>query len=271
MQLGARKKTSAAAAHADRGKCGTGQESELGFSNTETVEMPLNVGLSFSAEQFARYEALVAKLQQRGPRVKKVELILAALENLLNNSEPRATRSGGGTERRRPIAGPSYQVHIQHCPRCAASTVSTSRGDRPIDRATLQSALCDAKLHPEEPRDERGESCKRSRKKGRRKERDKNREKDRPKRPRTLSTTPPGLRLEVLERDRLRCRMPGCRNRQFLQVHHIVAKEDGGKHRAENLITLCGACHRALHALGAAQRRKVLQREGLRRASHRLE
>ncbi len=251
----------------DRGRAGAAHKSELDFGGSEAVEMPLNVGLSFTAEQFARYEALVAKLRQRGHRAKKAELILSALENLLSNSELRTTRNSAGREkstsgekstsseksaschnselrttckgkgtrqkRRQGMAGPTYQVHIQHCPRCEAATVSTSKGDRRIDRATLQSALCDAKLH---------------------------REKVRSKRPRTVSTTPPRLRREVLERDHFRCRMPGCRNRQFLQVHHIVAKEDGGKHRAGNLITLCGACHRALHALGAAQQRRALQR-----------
>ena len=272
-----------AAALADRGRAGADHKSELDFGSSEVVEMPLSVGLSFTPEQFARYEALVAKLRQRGHRAKKAELILSALENLLSNSELTTTGDDGGGNRargatgrakstgcpnseltttrgtrderhRHPIAGPAYQIHIQHCLRCEAATVSTSRGDRPIDRATLQSALCDAKLHRGEHSG--GRSDKKSMKRAR----------GPSGKSRTVSTTPPRLRREVLERDHFRCRMPGCRNRQFLQVHHIVAKEDGGKHRAGNLITLCGACHRALHALGAAQQRKALQR-----ASHQLE
>jgi hypothetical protein len=210
-------------------------------------EIPLALSVSLSAEQLARYETLVAQLRRRGHQEAKGELLLAALECLLDEAEAakkegsqRGSRQGTRTGRAgsqgmtlaRVTASP-YQVHIHRCPRCESAVVATSRGDQAIDRVTLQTALCDAKL----------------------------------KRPgqRTRSTLSPGIRRQVLERDRHRCRMPGCGHRQFLAVHHIVARQDGGSHDLANLITLCGSCHRALHALSEAKRREILEPVGLDR------
>ncbi len=33
----------------------------------------------------------------------------------------------------------------------------------------------------------------------------------------------------------------------FVDVHHIETREEGGAHEADNLVTLCGAHHRASH------------------------
>ena len=57
----------------------------------------------------------------------------------------------------------------------------------------------------------------------------------------------PAVRRSVLRRDRHRCRVPGCTHATFVDVHHLRAPADGGSHDAENLLTLCGAHHRALH------------------------
>jgi hypothetical protein len=51
----------------------------------------------------------------------------------------------------------------------------------------------------------------------------------------------------VLLRDRHRCQLPGCRHATFVDVHHLRAREVGGGHDLENLLTLCGAHHRACH------------------------
>lgn len=58
---------------------------------------------------------------------------------------------------------------------------------------------------------------------------------------------PPALRREVVRRDRRCCQAPGCRHHKFLDLHHIVARENGGQHEADNLVTLCAAHHRAVH------------------------
>jgi 5-methylcytosine-specific restriction endonuclease McrA len=58
---------------------------------------------------------------------------------------------------------------------------------------------------------------------------------------------PPALRRAVLARDRQCCRVPGCKNTHFVDVHHLRPRSEGGKNRLENLITLCSAHHRATH------------------------
>jgi len=54
------------------------------------------------------------------------------------------------------------------------------------------------------------------------------------------------MRRSVLARDQHRCRVPGCQNTTFLDLHHIVLRSEGGQNHAENLLTLCGLC-RARH------------------------
>lgn len=58
--------------------------------------------------------------------------------------------------------------------------------------------------------------------------------------------TPPALRLRVLTRDGFACHH--CGAPRELHVHHIVHREHGGPTRAENLVTLCLACHGLVHA-----------------------
>lgn len=65
---------------------------------------------------------------------------------------------------------------------------------------------------------------------------------------RATQTVTPATRRFVLWRDAFRCAVPGCGNRTFLEVHHIVPRSEGGADVAENLVTLCSAHHRAQHA-----------------------
>src|SRR6187399_747425 len=64
---------------------------------------------------------------------------------------------------------------------------------------------------------------------------------------RATQTIPPATRRTVLRRDEGRCRVPGCRHAVFVEPHHIGLRSEGGDHDPENLITLCGAHHRAVH------------------------
>jgi hypothetical protein len=66
-------------------------------------------------------------------------------------------------------------------------------------------------------------------------------------RARAKQDIPPAVRRAVLRRDHHHCRVPGCRNATFLDLHHVVARAEGGDHRADNLLTVCGAHHRSLH------------------------
>jgi hypothetical protein len=79
---------------------------------------------------------------------------------------------------------------------------------------------------------------------------------------RATQSIPPSVRRKVLRRDRGCCVVPGCTHGSFLDVHHIKPREEGGGHDADQLVTLCGAHHAAVH-----QGRIVI--EG--RASERLE
>jgi hypothetical protein len=58
---------------------------------------------------------------------------------------------------------------------------------------------------------------------------------------------PPRTRRFVWRRDGDRCTVPGCRSSSFLEVHHIIHRENGGGHEPENLTLLCGGHHDAHH------------------------
>jgi hypothetical protein len=55
------------------------------------------------------------------------------------------------------------------------------------------------------------------------------------------------LRLRVMARDGFRCQWPGCGRHKKLTVHHKLSRAAGGPDAMSNLITLCKACHRAVH------------------------
>ncbi len=62
-------------------------------------------------------------------------------------------------------------------------------------------------------------------------------------------TVNPRLRVVIEQRDQ-GCRYPGCSQRRWVQVHHLVHREDGGLTVAVNLVCLCPYHHR-LHHQGA--------------------
>jgi len=53
------------------------------------------------------------------------------------------------------------------------------------------------------------------------------------------------LHRRILERDGWRCQR--CGSLRDLQVHHIQSRSLLGDDAEENLITLCGFCHRQTH------------------------
>ena len=55
------------------------------------------------------------------------------------------------------------------------------------------------------------------------------------------------LREEVLEADGHKCRYCGRRD-QFLHVHHIIYRSQGGPHEVGNLVTLCPEHHDLVHS-----------------------
>jgi hypothetical protein len=59
----------------------------------------------------------------------------------------------------------------------------------------------------------------------------------------------PVQRIEIDRRDK-GCRFPGCSYTEFTNVHHIQHWAHGGATDMDNLVTLCGRHHRAVHELG---------------------
>jgi hypothetical protein len=64
---------------------------------------------------------------------------------------------------------------------------------------------------------------------------------------RATQDIPPSIRRLVWRRDGGKCALPSCRSAAHLELHHIVAREDGGTHDAKNIAMLCDGCHAALH------------------------
>lgn len=108
-----------------------------------------------------------------------------------------------------------YLLQIHHCPACGAAEIRNHRGRFAAPPALLATARCDAVVENEQSR--------------------------------RRTVIPPRLRRLVLRRDGYACRAPGCGNAAFVEIHHRVPVAAGGRSEIENLITLCGRCHRALH------------------------
>jgi hypothetical protein len=60
-------------------------------------------------------------------------------------------------------------------------------------------------------------------------------------------------RIEIARRDK-GCRVPGCPYCEFTDVHHLKHWANGGLTNLDNLITLCGRHHNAVHELGWSMR-----------------
>jgi len=95
---------------------------------------PVRVGFDMTPTQYARYEALMAKIGHRGA---KAELLLEAMEALLETDEvaPRGATT------------PHYQIHIHECPTCAKTTVQTPAGEQELSQTEIEAIHCDAQVH----------------------------------------------------------------------------------------------------------------------------
>jgi hypothetical protein len=124
-------------------------------------------------------------------------------------------RDGDGASTKAP-----YQIAISVCPDCERATQDAAGQVIDVAPEVLERACCDAEQVGRVDGDW----------------------------PERLTTAiPPATRRMVLRRDHHRCAVPGCRVSRGLEIHHIVAREDGGDHSPTNLITLCTFHHRARH------------------------
>jgi hypothetical protein len=128
------------------------------------------------------------------------------------------------------LAGPadsgraSYQIAMQECPRCAAGAQQACGEMIPVAHEIVDMAKCDAQHVG--TLDEHAHVG---------------------ARPRATQTIPPATRRKVMRRDGGRCVVPGCKHHQFVDVHHIRARADGGDHDEDYLTVMCSAHHRAVH------------------------
>ncbi|GDX82608.1 hypothetical protein LBMAG42_44190 [Deltaproteobacteria bacterium] len=63
------------------------------------------------------------------------------------------------------------------------------------------------------------------------------------------------LRKKLLNRAGWRCEVPGCSSLLWLDIHHLLARADGGGNEPRNLVVVCSGHHRAVHAGGLALER----------------
>jgi hypothetical protein len=63
----------------------------------------------------------------------------------------------------------------------------------------------------------------------------------------TSRTIPKAVWRLVMLRDHHRCVVPGCRNSEHLEVHHLRYRSHGGDNHPGNLAVLCAGHHAALH------------------------
>jgi len=166
----------------------------------------------------SQYAVYEAQLAKLGPRGDKAELLLEMVGVLLAVDEKVAPREA--------TSQPHYQVHVHQCPDCAKATVVTPKGDVVLSPSEAAAVTCDATVH--EPGG------------------------------RNKTAIAPSVRRDVLTRDRHQCRRKGCTHTRYLDLHHIVPRSRGGSNEKQNLVTLCGACHRQWHRHGG-QLREMLR------------
>ena len=65
-----------------------------------------------------------------------------------------------------------------------------------------------------------------------------------------LRRDPPDWMMRALKHRDGECRFPGCGARQFLQAHHMVFWEHGGKTALSNLVLICFFHHKLVHEYG---------------------
>ncbi|MCK6573817.1 HNH endonuclease, partial [Myxococcota bacterium] len=118
-----------------------------------------------------------------------------------------------------PIAE-RFRVTLHHCPDCEKTHVGDPAAPNLADATDLACAECDAE-HFDLTRPDIA--------------------------PRLTHAIPPATRRRVFEQFGHRCAVPHCRNRMWLDLHHIRPRAAGGDHRPGNLVCLCTVHHQMIH------------------------
>jgi len=190
-------------------------------------ELPVRFAVDLSPEQEARRSALLERLHKLGGvPTDRAEFMLESMAAFLEIREMEiedetnaVTKPHKRTYKRTPrgvLANrPPVQIHVHEDAATGRMTVQTNSGERELSRSESERMRCDAAV------------CEYG--------------------GRNTTTIPPRVRREVLARDQHRCHAPGCNRTRFLEVHHIVSRQQGGSNQTENLVTLCASCHRLWH------------------------
>ena len=200
--------------------------------------VPVRVNLEMSPIQFAKYEVLWEKLRKKkNLPAGKVDALLEIMTVCLNDTSLEKTtrvafsdsKGNHGNEKPQGLElqnnqsqqflsqqnQPPIQLHIHQCPDCAGATIQTSKGELEVGNVALEQALCDCQI-------------------------------SRPKQ-RNTTSIPPATRRKIMEQARYKCQRSGCHHTQYLEIHHIVARSNGGTNEVSNLTCLCSACHKIMH------------------------
>jgi hypothetical protein len=181
-----------------------------------------------SGEVLATFREAVAQLRREtgGSLDDDAALLLMARRVLASVSGANDANSSGdadGSSKAVDVASgrASYQLSVTVCEECQRATQTGGGESISVSPAMVEMARCDALVLPSA---HVGAGSTRA-----------------------TQTIPPAVRRDVLCRDQHRCQVPGCRHSAFVDVHHIQTRASRGKHEPENLLTLCGAHHRAVH------------------------
>lgn len=179
---------------------------------TPAVVVPVRVSMEMTPAQFARYEKaweLVRKIAQISSE--KVEALLEIMESFLDAEYQKASPREKNSKSSRPPA----QIHIHHCPECASSTVQTSKGELEMGETDFERFQCDCQTTNADERNK--------------------------------TSIAPSTRRRMLAKARHQCQNPGCSHTQFLEIHHLQPRSNGGSNKESNLRVFCSACHSRIH------------------------
>jgi hypothetical protein len=192
-------------------------------------QLPVRFQVDLTPEQEARRAAMVERLHKLGGvPTDRGELMLEGLAALLETKEMESLamtnhhkKEQSGAPRGGFANRPPVQIHVHEDKTTGRMTVQTDAGERELSNAESERMRCDAAVC------EHGD--------------------------RNTTTIPPRVRRKVLARDKHQCQAPGCGRTRFLEVHHVVSRQQGGSNNTENLMTLCASCHRLWHERGSGK------------------
>ena len=155
-------------------------------------------------------QAQLALDEEHGRRLDDDQLIAALCTAVLD-----------GPAQGEPTGRAKFQIAMIVCERCEQGWQEAAGVRVPVEPSTVERARCDAQHLG-------------------------SLEGDRPER--AYQDISPAVARFVWRRDQGRCQTPGCRSARGLEIHHILARADGGAHDPPNLTLRCSACHAAHHA-----------------------